>query len=350
MERVIKIGIIGMGGISNKHVKELLDCSDAKITAICDIDEKALARAQAKTGVADEKCYKDYRDLIADPEVDAVEICTPNYLHAEMAIAAFKANKPVNIEKPIAMNYDEALKIMAAEKQSNTFGMTCFSYRFMPAVRYAKYLVDSGAIGDIVGLNVAYLKCSAFWAGRKLEWRFVKEYAGSGVVGDLAVHLIDLAQILAGNIEELCSLRKIVIKERPRIDNGEIAAVETEDMCSFLARFKNGADGAFHVTRCAIGHNNTIRYDVYGTKGSLSFDLDHPEHLYVCNGEGDPKNYKVQDVSVPQEFYLTQEQAFVNAVKGNVDGIFPTVALGVEGQKIVDALISSSEQGKWEKL
>ncbi len=350
MEKKVKIGIIGMGGISNKHVKELLECPDAQITAICDIDEKALARAQAKTGVADEKCYTDYRDLIADPDVEGIEICTPNYLHAEMAIAAFAANKPVNIEKPIAMNYEEALKIIEAEKKSKTFGMTCFSYRFMPAVRYAKYLVDSGAIGEIVGLNVAYLKCSAFWAGRKLEWRFVKEYAGSGVIGDLAVHLIDLAQILAGNIQELCSLRKIVIEKRPRIDNGEIAAVETEDMCSFLARFKNGADGAFHVTRCAIGHNNTIRYDVYGTKGSISFDLDHPEHLYVCNGEGDPKNYKVQDISVPQEFYLTQEQAFVNAIKGKVDDIFPTVALGAEGQKIVDALISSSEQGKWEKV
>lgn len=345
--KTVRIGIIGTGGISHKHIKELLACKDAKIVALCDIDEERLKAAAQETGVAPEKCYTDYRDLIADEEVDAVEVCTPNYVHAEMAIASLAAGKPVNLEKPVALNYEQALKIVEAEKNSNTFGMTCFSYRFMPAVRYAKHLVDAGAIGNIIGLNVAYLKSSAFFEGRALEWRFEKEKAGSGVVGDLGVHLVDLAQLLSGNIVELCSMYKTVVKERPTLDRKSTGTVTTEDACSFVARFACGAEGSFHVTRCAIGHVNTIRYDVYGDRGSVSFDLNDPTVLKICRGEGDPRNYKTETVQVPEEFYLSQEEAFVRAVLGKREALYPTLLDGAQGQRVVDAIIESGETGKW---
>ena len=344
----VRIGIIGTGGVAMyRHIKELLQCKNARITALCDIDPTALSRAAEKAGVPTEKCYSDYRDLIADPDVDAIEICTPNYLHAEMAIAVLASGKPVNLEKPVAMSYEQACAIVNAEKNSQTFGMTCFTYRFMPAVRYAKHLVDSGLIGDIVGLNVAYLKNSGFWEGCRLEWRFIKEYAASGVIGDLGVHLIDLAQLLAGNITELCATKATVVKERMRLDSDELAPVETDDSCSFIARFASGADGSFHITRCAIGHKNTIRYDVYGTKGSISFDLNDPKILTVCHGEGDPKNYISVTEEVPQEFYLLQEQAFINAVLGNRDKLFPTLSDGSQGQKVVDAILTSADERRW---
>lgn len=343
----VRIGIIGIGGISAKHISELLTCENAAIVALCDIDERALAKGREKTGVPTEKCYTDYRALIADPDVEAVEICTPNHLHAEMARAVLAAQKPLNLEKPIAMSYQQAMTVVEAEKQSSAFGMTCFSYRYMPAVRYAKSLVDSGYIGNIVGINVAYLKSSAFWEGRALEWRFEKEKAGSGVVGDLGVHLIDLAQLLAGNIISLCSTYQTVVGERPTLDGKGIGKVTTDDTCSFLARFACGAEGCFHITRCAIGHANTIRYDVYGDRGSLSFDLNDPSVLTVCHPTGDPKQAKSETVKVPDEFYLLQEQAFVNAVLGERDAHFPTVSDGAESQKIVDAILHSSECGKW---
>ena len=349
MEKV-RIGVIGLGGISAKHIGELLKCEDAEVVALCDIDEKAIERAREKTGVSKEKCYTDYRMLIADESVDAVEICTPNYLHAEMARAAFKAGKPVNLEKPVAMNYEEALTILEAEKNSSAFGMTCFSYRFMPAVRYAKHLVDSGSIGNIIGLNVAYLKSSAYWEGRPLEWRFEKEKAGSGVVCDLGVHLIDLAQLLAGNITALCSTYKTYVNERPTLDGKGVGRVSTDDSCSFIAHFSCGAEGCFHITRCAIGHANTIRYDVYGDRGSIAFDLNDPTVLTICNGDGDPKNLKPETVKVPEEFYLSQEQAFVNSVLGKRDELFPSVCDGVEGQRVVDAILDSFEERKWVNL
>lgn len=344
----IRIGIIGTGGIAmGRHVRELLACENAEIVALCDIDSRRLEKAREKVGVASEKCYTDYRELICDPDVDAVEICTPNYLHAEMAIAALRAGKPTNLEKPIAMSYEEAKTIVEAEKASETLGMTCFTYRFMPAVRYAKHLVDTGVIGDIVGLNVAYLKDSAFWEGRRLEWRFEKSKAASGVVGDLGVHLIDLAQLLAGNIKEVCASRGVVVKERKRLDSEENAPVETEDRCSFIAHFENGAEGSFHITRCAIGHKNTIRYDVYGTKGSISFDLNDPKILMICSGEGNPKDYGTRTETVPQEFYLTQEAAFVRAVQGIRDPLYPTLSDGAKGQRVVDAILRSADEKRW---
>ena len=346
--RKVRIGIIGFGEIARgRHVTELLDCPDAEIVAVCDISDKALEKAKEKLGISDEKCYKDYRDLIVDPDVDAVEVCTPNYMHAEIAIAALNAGKPVNLEKPVAMNYEQALKIVEAERNSTAFGMTCFTYRFFPAVRYAKHLVDNGIVGDIIGLNVAYLKNSAFWEGRRLEWRFVKDLAGSGVVGDLAVHLIDLAQLLAGDIVKLCATCDINIKERTTLDGTSVKPVETEDSCSFLARFESGAEGSFHITRSAMGHKNTIRYDVYGTKGSISFDLNDPTVLAICTGEGDPKDYKTVTEKVPEEFYITQERAFVNAIKGEKCEHYPSVERGAQGQKVVDAILRSAEEERW---
>ena len=348
----VRIGIIGTGGISAKHIGELLRCENAQITALCDIDGDALDRRARMAGVPSHKCYTDYRALIADPEVDAVEICTPNCLHAEMARAALAAGKPVNIEKPLAMNVNEALSVLEAEKASGVFGMTCFSYRFMPAVRYAKHLVDAGVIGHILGLNVAYLKCSGLWAGRTMEWRFDKQQAGSGVVGDLGVHLIDLAQLLSGNIIELCATHQIIVRQRPLPDGSGTGTVTTDDTCSFIARFACGAEGNFHITRCAIGHANTIRYDVYGDRGSISFDLNNPDILTVCRnagapGEGDPKDYPSECITVPEEFRLMQEQAFVNAVCGQYDALFPTLSDGVQGQRVVDAILASAAQRKW---
>lgn len=346
--KTVRIGIIGTGGVANyRHINELLKCENAKIVALCDIDEAALKRSAEKAGVAPEKCYADYKELITDPEVDAVEVCTPNFCHAEIAKAVLAAGKPLNLEKPIAMTYEEALSIVEAENNSTAFGMTCFTYRFMPAVRYAKYLVESELIGNIVGLNVAYLKNSAYWEGRPLEWRFEKEKAGSGVVGDLGVHLVDLAQLLSGNIVELCATKQTIVKERPTLDGKGIGRVTTDDSCSFIARFACGAEGCFHITRCAIGHQNTIRYDVYGDKGSISFDLTDPTYIMICKGEGDPRTYTTEKVKVPSDYYLSQAQCFINAIGGDRDSIFPTLSNGAQSQKVIDAILESSEKGCW---
>ena len=230
--------------------------------------------------------------------------------------------------------------------------MMCFSYRFRPAVQYAKHLLEQNLLGDIVSVSVEYLKDSAFWEGRRLDWRFDKEIAGTGVLGDLGVHLIDMARYLLGEFREVSADCGTIVKQRKRLDSEEYAPVTTDDYCHFLAKLgKNGEIFAnFTISRCCIGHANTIRYDVYGTKGVISFDLNNPDVLGVCVGDVDRECKSLHTVKVPAKYAYKQEQTFVDAVLGRKNDLLPDIQEGMECQKILDALLLSSEEKRWVKL
>lgn len=348
---MVRIGIIGVGGIARGvHIKELLECDDAKITAICDIDKAALKAVGDMLEIDEAYRYVDYMDLIHSDVVDAVEICTPNYLHIEMAIAAAKAEKPFEIEKPLGMSFEETKGLTEIVEKNHVPNMMCMSYRFKPAVRYAKWIMERKLIGDIISIDVQYLKSSGFWEGRRLDWRFIKKYAGSGVLGDLAVHLIDLATFLSGDLKKVSAQTKIIVKERKKLNSEETAPVETEDYCSFIGETQSGATASFLITRCAYSHENTIKFDVYGTNGMLSFNLNHPDELGVCIGEVDIKSNSLHTVKVPGEFHLKQERAFVNLVHGKPCEHLPVLEDGVRLQKILDAILMSAEEQRWVEL
>lgn len=345
---MLKIGIIGVGGIAqNAHIKELKECKDAIITAICDIDEATLNKVGDDLNLDAKYRFKDYMDLINCDEVEAIQICTPNYLHVEMATAAVKKGKPVEIEKPLGLDYNDTLPLTKALEENPVANMMCMSYRFKPAVRFAKWIMNKNLIGDIISIDVQYLKSSAFMEGRRLDWRFVKKFAGTGVLGDLAVHLIDLATLLAGDLKKVSAQTKIIVKERKKLDSEEIAPVETDDYCSFIGEMDNGILANFLITRCAIGNVNTIKFDVYATNGVISFNLNNPEELGVCIGEVDVKSDGLHTVKVPKEFYVTQEQSFVDLVNGKECEYLPKVEDGVKLQKILDAILESADKQKW---
>lgn len=347
----VRIGIIGVGGIANNtHIPQIQNSNGGVITAICDINSNALKTTGDKLNIDEKYRFTDYQELIHCNEVDAVEICTPNHLHVPMAIAVVEAGKPVNVEKPLSTNYDEAKKLADILIKYKTPNMMSFSYRFFPAVRYAKWIIDKNLIGKIVSVNVEYLKSSAFWEGRRLDWRFIKEYAGTGVLGDLGVHLIDMSNFLLGDINEVCADTGIVVKQRKRLDSEELGNVETDDYCNFLAKIGNGIAGSFVITRCAIGNANTIKYDIFGTEGVISFDLNNPDVLGVCIGEVDKKSDGMHTVKVPNEFKITQEQMFINMVKGKECEFLPTIEDGLKCQKILDSLLLSSVEKRWINL
>ena len=348
---MIKIGIIGVGSIAdNTHIPGINSAQGGILAAICDTDKKRLWEIGEKYNIPESRRFENYLDLIACDEVDAVEVCTPNYLHVPMAIAAVKAGKPINVEKPLSVNLTEAKKLEDVLQEQAVPNMMCFSYRFKPAVRYAKEILKRGLLGDILSVNVAYLKSSAFWAERRLEWRFVKEYAGTGVLGDLGVHLIDMAQFLVGDITRVSAEAGIIVKKRKKLDSDELGNVETDDYCNFMADFDCGAHGMFTVTRCAIGHDNTIKYDVFGTKGVLSFNLNQAEELSVCLGDIDVESYGLHTVKVPQKYRVSQEQMFIDMASGKACPYLPTVADGVKCQRVLDALLESSENSCWISL
>lgn len=339
-----KIGIIGVGGIAcGRHIPELKAVAGCKITAICDIDKNRLKTVGDNLEIPQHLRFTDYNDLINSPEVDAVEICTPNYLHVPMAIAAIKAGKPVNVEKPLSINLAECEPLKNILSEKPVPNMMSLTYRFMPAVRYAKHIIDRGLIGDIINIDVSYLKNSAFFEGRRLEWRFEKAKAGTGVLGDLGVHLIDMAEILVGKITSVSAVTDIIVKQRKRIDSEELANVETDDYCSFLCNIENGAKGTFTISRCALGKVNSINFDIYGTKGVITFDLNNPKVLGVCSGEVDLATETIHTVNVPKKFHTTQEAEFIKMLNNENDHILPTIYDGLRSQRILDAIYESAE-------
>ena len=339
---MLKIGIIGLGGISGKHIKEIQANPKAEITAICDISEEKLQKIGEKLNIPQCRRFVDYKDLIACPEVEAVEICTPNYLHIPMAMEVAKAGKALEVEKPLSVDSTgvDALLQLIAEK--GIVNMTCFSYRFLPAVRYAKHLIETGKLGKIINVDVAYLKSSGFWAGRRLDWRFVKECAGCGVIGDLGVHLIDMVRYLAGEFQSVYASTEIVVKRRQKLDSEEYADVETEDVATFLAKLEGNVKANFLISRCAIGNSNTIKFEIYGTEGVLKFNLNHPQELTLCVGEVDRETESLHTVQVPKSYERGQEDTFIQAALGNVSQDLPPVSEGAKCQRIIDALLESA--------
>lgn len=335
----VRIGIIGMGGIAcGTHFNGLRGARGCKITAICDIDEEKLKKRGEEWGIPEALRFTDYRKLIDCDEVDAVEVCTPNYLHPEMAEYAIRAGKPVNVEKPLGLSVEQCRPMLEAQRECGTPAMVCFSYRFKSSVRYAKKILEEKKIGEIMGVNVQYFKDSGLWPGRRLEWRFEEQYAGTGVLGDLGVHLIDMVTYLVGDITEVCGKTEILVKERKRIGSEEYAPVTTDDSCNFIATLENGRTANFSITRCALGNANTIKFEIYGSEGILTVDLNTPDMIGVCIGEVDRECFGLHSVKVPGKYGLSQEQTFVDIARGLPVDTHPTILDGMRCQAILDAI------------
>ena len=348
---MVRIGIIGVGGIvQGVHIPGIQKAKGGKIVAICDTNPETLKKVGDLLDIPEKYRFENHLDLIACEEVDAVEICTPNHLHVPMSLDVMKTGKPFQVEKPLSINKEIAATLGDALKENFVPNMMCFSYRYCSAVRYAKDIIQQGLLGDVIHINVEYLKDSALWKGRGMEWRFEKKCAGTGVLGDLGVHLIDMAQFLVGKMIRVCSKAVIVVKERPIPGTDKMGKVETDDFCNFLADFEGGAAGVFSVTRCAIGQGNTIKYAIYGTKGMIAFDLNKPDELSVCIGDVDVDTRGQHTVKVPKKYQVSQEQTFIDMVNGKECQYLPTVEDGIECQRILDTLLESSEKRCWMDL
>ena len=339
---MLKIGIIGVGGVSNRHIKEIQASGKAEIRAICDVDEKKLQTVGDRLGVPEAYRFTNHKDLIACNEVEAVEICTPNYLHVPMAMDVARAGKALEVEKPLGVDYTGVEELLQLIEEKGIVNMTCFTYRFMPAVRYAKHLIDGGKLGKIINVDVSYLKSSGFWAGRRLDWRFEKEYAGCGVIGDLGVHLLDMTRYLAGEFQSVYASTEIVVKQRQRLDSDEYADVETEDLATIMAKLDGNVKANFLISRCAIGNKNTIKFEIYGTEGVLKFNLNNPQELTLCIGEVDRETESLHTVQVPKAYERGQEETFIQAALGNAPEDLPPVSEGAKCQKIIDAILESA--------
>jgi predicted dehydrogenase len=349
----MRIGIIGGGGATRSlHIPGFRLCPDVEVAIVCDADQAA---AQA-VGVA-ETCA-DYRDVLRRADIDAVVVATPNFLHREIVLAALAAGKHVLCEKPLALDRAAAEEMLGAAERSGCVHMTAFTYRFTPAILYARHLVERGELGQLRTVRAAYLMALS---GHVLGWRSEKRLAGSGVLADIGSHLVHLAQFLAGGVRALTASER-----RFREDPGS----DVEDWIALLAEFENGACGTFEISRVAPGRGAGISeemfIELYGTKGSIAFSLQDPWGLMAALGEdGIDPTRPMRHYDVPRErlklpgsprdvtahdrrwgYRYDQAFQFAESVKlGKARA--PSFADGVRCQAVLDAVLESARERRW---
>jgi len=338
-----RIGIIGLGGISRNHINLYKQCPEAEITAICDIKPAALERAAADFPNA--KQFTDYKELIASGLVDAVDICTPNYLHCPIAHAALDAGLPFSTEKPLGLNYEETLALENRAKELGIPTFLCFSWRYKKYMRYMRNVIQSGAIGDIMHIYVRCIKDSGLIPNRKLEWRFDKEKAGSGVLCDLGSHMLDAIRFFGQEYDHVYATTGIQIKERQREDSDEIAPVTTDDYAHVIATLKSGVDATISVSRNCKALSQWTEFAVYGTEGMIRYSSGRGETLEMATGpDASVTNRTIRQVEPPEIFEANQSQAFLDVLFGRDDPNTAKLADGVRSQAVIDAALKSAAE------
>lgn len=373
----IGVGLVGykfMGAAHSnayRQVERFFDLDDApRMRALCGRNEAAVKDAAAKLGW--EGHETNYRRLIERDDVDLVDVATPGNTHREIAVAALEAGKHVLCEKPLANTLDEAREMLEAARRAGTVNMVCFNYRRAPAVQLAKKLIEEGRLGEVRHWRAVYLQDFILDPDLPLIWRFRKEVAGSGALGDLGAHLVDLAHFLVGPIAGVVGVSETFIKERPLEEPsggssaaGEMGEVTVDDAVAFLARFGNGAIGTFEATRLAPGRKNRNSFEVNGSKGSLVFDLERMNELrlHLADEPAETGGFRNINVTEPVHPYMEAwwppghiigyEHTFVHTVRDLLDGISanknpaPSFEDGYRCQAVLDAVERSFETGSW---
>ena len=266
---------------------------------IVDINEAAAKEAKEK--FAFESWTTDWHNVINDEDIDVIDICTPNNMHSEIAIAAANAGKNIICEKPISLTVEEAKQMYEASKKNNITTMVAFNYRKTPAVQLAKKYIDEGSIGDILDFHGTYLQDWSADPESPLSWRFQKSICGSGALGDIGTHVVDILRYLVGDFKKVNARTATYIKERPiqtgfadslgnnKADKSSpLGEVDVDDQCAFMVECSNNAFGIIEATRNAWGRNNYITFEIHGTKGTLAFDYEHRDELQVCFSSDPP--------------------------------------------------------------
>jgi len=321
----------------------------------------------------------EWRRVIERKDIDIVDISTPGHLHHPMAIAAAETGKHIICEKPLANNLAQAKEMLRAVQKAGVTHMVNFNYRRAPAVAFAKKLIEEGRLGQVYHYHAAYLQDWIMDPDFPLVWRLEKKYAGSGALGDIGAHAADLAQMLIGYIDSVTGQMTTFIKERPLPGTGEGAwgakgaegkkgKVTVDDDTNFLAHFKNGAVGVFESTRFAGGRRNFNTFQVYGSKGSLAFNMERMNELefYDRTEPNEQQAFKTIMVTEgthpyvgawwPPGHIIGYEHTFVHAVHDFLVALEtgqppqPGFDEGVRVQAVLDAVERSAKSGRWEKV
>jgi len=354
------------------------DCAGvARLVAAADeVDERA-EEATEQLGFA--RATTSWRDVLADPEVEAVSITAPNFLHREMALAACDAGKHFWGEKPLGRSPRETAEIAAAAEQAGVRTIVGLNYRHAPAVQHARRLIAGGALGEIAHVRIQFIAGYASNPRGALSWRFLRELAGLGVLADLGSHAVDLGQFLLGPVEKVAAATSIVIPSRPRAASGhgthfsvveestDVAAVENEDWAGALLEFASGVMGTLELSRVAVGAEARYAFEVSGSQGAVGWDFErlnelrvysslatgdrgdarvlmgpgHPEFDHFQPGAGIPMGY--------DDLKVIEARLFLESVADGVQRP-PGVREMDDAARVIEAMVHSAESGAWAQV
>lgn len=369
--RYINIGLIGYGMMGKAHslgyrnVALYFEDMDVipHLLVLCGRDEGKVA--SAARGYGWNYYTTDWREVVRDPRVALVDICAPDHLHCEIAVAAAEAGKDVVCEKPLARNVIEGKRMVEAIRRHGVRGLVAYTYRTVPAIQLAKQMLEEGELGEIYHFRASWLSDWAAFPQVPFVWRFDKRVVGSGALGDIGSHIVDLAHYLVGEITEVTGCDKTFIKKR-RSHTGENKLVEVDDAAFFLAKFENGVIGTFEATRSALGNKEAFYFEINGRKGSVAFSSknynvlrfftlkDHPSvqgfrTIYVGN-EHHPYGetpWPYGEVIGYTDLFVYQAYEILRVVAGGVSRTVVDFESALKVQAVIDAVLRSKTERRW---
>jgi len=331
---------------------------------ICGRHEEEVKNAADKFGW--QEYATSWEQVVERKDIDIVDICTPGDYHMPIAVAAAEARKVVFCEKPLANTLAEAEKMLAAVRRNSVIHMLCHNYRRAPAVSLAKQFLDEGLIGQLYHYRGTYLQDWIVDPKFPRVWRLEKARSGSGALGDLVSHSVDLSRYLVGEIMEVAGMLKTFITERPLPDSQAMAPVDVDDAALALVKFEDGVIGSIEASRFALGHKNYNRFEINGSKGSIVFDLERMNELELYIEEGPNSGFKTILVNDVQHPYISgwwppghiigYEHTFIHTVLDLLRAIeteqipTPNFEDGVRNQKVLDAIERASNSRQWEAV
>lgn len=342
--------------------------ADLRLKTICGRDRNKTAAAALRFGW--EKSVTDWRAVIADPEIEIIDICTPNDSHAEIAVAAAQAGKAILCEKPLGRSVTECEGMLVAAKKARIVHMVCHNYRRIPAIALAKRMIDDGEIGDrIYHYRARYAQDWIADPQFPLVWRLNSQIAGSGAHGDINAHIVDLARYLVGEFREVSAMTETFVKERPVAARArKRGKVTVDDAVVAIGRFRNGALASLEATRFAPGRKNSITLEINGSAGSIVFDFEEMNRLRFYSSRDAEGERGFRDILVtepshpfvgnwwPPGHLIGYEHTFVHTVADFVGAVVsgkpvqPTFADGLENQRVLDAMSKSVRTKQWVKV
>jgi myo-inositol 2-dehydrogenase/D-chiro-inositol 1-dehydrogenase len=377
MMKKINVGIVGYGFMGRTHSNAFLKASNffdlpfqPVLHTICARNEDRAKAFAANWGY--EKVATDWRILVESPEIDLIDIASPNDTHLEIALAAARAGKIVMCEKPLGRSAWESEQMVKAVEEAGVANMVWYNYRRVPAVMLAKQLIDEGRLGRIFHYRAKFLQdwtiSTELPQGGEGLWRLDRNVAGSGVTGDLLAHTIDTAMWLNGGIEEVSAMTETFIKSRKHNLTGHVEPVSIDDASLALARFRNGSLATFEATRYARGHKALYTLEINGENASIMWDLHDLHRLEYFDHKDDGltrgwKNIHITDREHPymshwwvpglqigyEHTFIHQVADFLGAL-GEGKSASPTFREALATEDVTDAVLESAASRQWVKV